>query len=117
MQGNVQVLTAGSVKSSRFLYDPRMETLFDALRDKFDVILIDTPAMLHYSDALAMLPHVDGALLVVNREISDRESLLAVQTQLSTLKARPLGIVVNETNGAHRKRSKRPVTADLVGLL
>ncbi len=91
----ISVMPAGSLRTGRLLYNPTVKQIFDDLRRHYDVILVDSPAMLQFSDAQVLMPSVDGVLLVVDKQQSRRETLEAVQLQLSNMNVKPLGVVVN----------------------
>jgi Mrp family chromosome partitioning ATPase len=71
----------------------------DALRElapKFDVILLDTPAAVPVVDTTILAPLVDGVLLVVRLGKSQREALLTTRNQIDEVRARLIGVVLNE---------------------
>ncbi|KEO81025.1 CpsD/CapB family tyrosine-protein kinase [Tumebacillus flagellatus] len=62
------VLTAGTTppNPAELLGSKAMQDLVAQARDRFDMILIDTPPLLPVTDAQVLAPCVDGALLVVH---------------------------------------------------
>ena len=63
---NIVVIPAGEGAGdvAELLYSPYFKPLLERLEREFDVILIDTPPMLHMADARILATHADGAILV-----------------------------------------------------
>ncbi len=102
---NLYYITCGthSPKPYELLESDSMVSLLDELKSKFDYILIDTPPVLMVSDALAVAPKTDGAVLICRHNVS---YISDVQRSLSTLqfaKANVLGVVVNDYHMATGK--------------
>lgn len=101
----VQVITTGPIppNPTELLGSEQMQLLLAELREAYDVVILDTPALLSVTDAAVLVPFVDGVVLVVARTRSRRESVRAVRHQLSTVNAKTVGVVVNraETNGRY----------------
>jgi polysaccharide biosynthesis transport protein len=62
---------------------------------RFDMVILDTPALLAASDALMLASNVDGVVLVVRHGHTPREAVLAARDDLAHVDARTLGVVVN----------------------
>jgi capsular exopolysaccharide synthesis family protein len=95
----VFVMTAGSTKGtklSQILHSPEIPVLLNRLSNQFDVILIDTPPMLQFSDARLMARYADGVILVVRSGVTERESALAAREQLVQDQIEVLGTVLND---------------------
>ncbi|HEX9166534.1 MAG TPA: hypothetical protein VF862_11550 [Gemmatimonadales bacterium] len=73
---------------------PRMAALLDDARAEFDTVLIDGPPLLPYADVEALLPHVDGVLLVVNAN----QRTPVVRKALARLQAAGARILVTVLN-------------------
>lgn len=80
------------------LDSPRMEALLQQLRGEYDLVLLDTPAWLSVTDAAVLAPMADAVLLVVGCAQTTEAALLAVRQQLSDVKARVAGVVVNRVH-------------------
>jgi len=93
----VQVLTSGPLprNPAELLGSPQMSELITRLRQRYDTVLLDTPAMLSVTDAVVLAPTVDGVILVVSRSQSRREGVRSACRQLADVKARILGVVIN----------------------
>ncbi len=93
----LQLLTSGSLppNPSELLGSPQMKELLDHLRGMFDIILLDTPALLSVSDAAVLVPLVDNILLVVARTRSRKDALYSVRQQLRNVNVESVTVVVN----------------------
>lgn len=74
----------------------RIQQVWDELKDRADMILIDTPPIGLVSDAAQLAPRCDGVLLVLRSGHSRREASQAAKRQLEQVKARILGVVLND---------------------
>ena len=86
----------GSV--SKALYSPRLRELLDGLRDRFDLVLIDTPPLLHLADTRLIAPWTDGIILVLRSGVTDRESALEACERIQADGLTLLGTVLNDWN-------------------
>jgi Mrp family chromosome partitioning ATPase len=75
------------------------------LDDRFDYILFDSPPLLDGSDALALLRHADGYLLVVRHGVTTVDQISAVADELRSLKS--LGVVMNQFSTKIPRRLRR----------
>jgi polysaccharide biosynthesis transport protein len=74
-----------------------MKCAIEELKEQFDVVLLDTPALLSVADAAVVAPLVDQVLLVVACTQTQRSDLRAVNEQLETVKLDAIRLVVNRT--------------------
>ena len=93
----LQLLCSGpsASKPAELLDSRAMSHSIEELRQRFDVVLFDTPAIAAVVDAAILAPGADGVLLVVGREKAREESVRTACQQLADVGARPIGIVVN----------------------
>jgi non-specific protein-tyrosine kinase len=99
----VFVLTSGAPppNPAEMLGSSRMAALVRQLSQQFDVVLLDTPALLAVTDAAMLAPTVDGVLLVVRRGQVRQEAVQATREQLGNVHARLVGLVVNGAEQDH----------------
>jgi succinoglycan biosynthesis transport protein ExoP len=102
----VQVLTSGPLPPdpAELLGSPQMSALIEQLTQQFDMILLDTPAFPAVADVAVLAPSVDGVVLVVGRAQARGEAVRAARQQLTNVKARLVGVVVNRAkqDSSHR---------------
>lgn len=80
---------------SRLLHSPLFETLMREVTGSYDLVIIDTPALLPYSDAQVISQYTDGAILVVKNRNTGTDEALQAKKRLEASKNRVLGIVYN----------------------
>jgi polysaccharide biosynthesis transport protein len=84
--------------SQALLHSERLRELLDLARRQFDVVLIDTPPMMHLADARIVGALVDGVVLVVRSGQTSRESAVSVKNRLAEDGIPVLGVVLNDWN-------------------
>jgi capsular exopolysaccharide synthesis family protein len=103
------VLTAGSSvdKATDLLSSDPMRVLLRTLSEKFEVILLDSPAATVYSDAIAISPLVDGVIVVVEQARTTDNELRNLLASIMYVKANLAGLVVNRAD----RRARTTLTA------
>jgi succinoglycan biosynthesis transport protein ExoP len=93
------LLTAGSAvpNPAELLTSNVMRETLDALRYRFDMVLIDTAPLMLASDTCAMVTMVDGVVLVVGADTPKRNTQRAYQ-RLQYVGAKILGVVLNRVD-------------------
>jgi Mrp family chromosome partitioning ATPase len=94
---NLWLLSGGTVKpeSHSLLNSDRLKPRLQELRKEFDYILIDSPALNLYADALTLGRIADGVVVVVQADSTRRESALKGLQTLREAKIEVLGAVLN----------------------
>jgi capsular exopolysaccharide synthesis family protein len=99
----IYVLPSGPVppNPTELLSLPHMKVIIAKLSGQFDMVLLDSPSLIQFADASTLALLVQDVLLVVGRPQARRETVRAALQQLTEIKVRPVGIVVNqiEENG------------------
>lgn len=99
----LRVLSSGPIppNPSVLLGLPRFGQLVDELRAEADYVVIDTPPVPAGVDTSAIAQVVDGVVLVVDLNRTNREALEATRDQLEQARARLLGVVLNRVPEYH----------------
>lgn len=94
---NLEVMAAGSnsAHSSGLLSSKRIGELLDAMREMYDVIIIDTPSVMRVADARIVASQCDGVVLVVDSGKVKKDILLKARNHLEHAKAQMVGVVLN----------------------
>ena len=94
---NVYVLPSGrsTHNPAELLGLPRMQQVFRDLANWADIVLIDSPPLLEFSDAVTLAPQVDGVALVVSRGRVTTAQVEKALAQLAKVGAERLGVVFN----------------------
>lgn len=101
-QFNLSVLPAGTPGAAPYelIKSPRLETLLDEARRRYDYIVLDTPPFLPVPDCRVIAKHVDGFLTVVAAHQTPRGELARALDLMDPAKV--VGLVFN---GHHARRS------------
>ena len=91
------VMTSGPIppNPSELLSSNTYHLLLDALKKHFDYIVVDSPPSLVVTDAIVLSTRVDGVLLVIDADSTQRGQLRQSADRLREVNANILGVVVN----------------------
>ena len=94
----LDVLVAGGVlppNPPRVLESQAMGTLLDEARDRYDLVVIDTPPLALLPDAFPLLRRADGVLIVSRLRRNRSDVAARFRTTLESANAPVLGVVAN----------------------
>lgn len=93
---NLTILPAGTTppNPTELLGSSAMRELMIELRERFDVIIVDTPPLVPVVDAAIVAPLADGALVVSKVGRATRAQLDSVVTALGAVDARVFGVLL-----------------------
>ncbi|MEW6614745.1 MAG: polysaccharide biosynthesis tyrosine autokinase [Thermodesulfobacteriota bacterium] len=97
---NLKVITSGSLppNPSGLLGSETMQQFLKHLALRFDTIILDSPPVLVVSDASVLASMVDGVILILQSGRLTRELGKRCKEQLEGVKARILGVTINDVN-------------------
>lgn len=104
------VMTPGPLKAlqSTDAMSSRLEDMIADLRRHFDLVVVDSPAILESPDAQRLAAVLDGAVIVARAGHTHHRKVTAARKLVP--KERRLGVVLNESEAgaefAHRRRAK-----------
>ena len=92
----MMVITSGELppNPAELLASARMETILDAMKDKSDIVIIDSPPAI-ISDSIALSPKVDGVLIVIEPGGTRIGPAQVLMEHLQRAGARVVGVVLN----------------------
>jgi len=95
---NLYLITSGATPPSpaMFFESEQFETLISDLREKFDIVLIDTAPASNISDSLLIVQKVDNILFVISLRQSSRKIINKSLNDIKNIFQGPLGIVCNK---------------------
>ncbi len=95
---NLSILTSGtgSDEPTGLLHSPRLELLLNRLESDFDIILIDSPPMLHMADARILAGKAKGVILVFRARTTDRETALTARDLFLHDRVPVIGTILND---------------------
>ncbi len=97
---NLEVLTSGRSRGriTQALHSANLLMLLKVAAKAYDVVLIDTPPMLHITDARIVAGGVDAAILVFRAGVTTREQARDAQALLTRDKVQVIGSILNDFN-------------------
>jgi len=105
------VLTAGDIppNPSELIGSKRMENLILRLKEQYDYIVLDLPPVTAVTDALVATKLVEGVIVVVRSDYSDRNSLNETLRQIQLVNGKVLGFALTcaNSNGSGYGRKYR----------
>jgi capsular exopolysaccharide synthesis family protein len=96
---NLWLLGSGELppNPAELLNGRRIQEVFSALRELFDLVLIDSPPVLPVTDSVLLAKDADATLLIVAAGQTSRSDLQRAAEKLAQVNARVVGMVLNET--------------------
>lgn len=100
----LDVLTSGpgSADLSNLLYSSRVAELFEIVRRNYDVVLVDTPPMMHMPDARILARYANGVMLVVRAGTTTRDTAMLVKQRFDNDGTPVIGAILNHWNASSR---------------
>ncbi len=95
----------GSEEVVELLHSPLVGDLLARLSREFDMVLIDTPPMLHMADARIFARQADGAILVLRAASTAREQAEDARNLFESDRVRLLGTILNRFDPTAEGRS------------
>lgn len=97
----LSLLTCGTLptNASNLLSGIRMRSLLTTLKERFELVILDTPPVLATADAGILGSLTDGVLLVVRAGQTDRSAAQRAIAQLGSSGAHVFGVVLNDPKG------------------
>ena len=94
---NLNILTGGSstTNPAELISSAEMATLLVKLKEKFDLILVDSPPVLAVADPAILAPKTDGIILVYRVGKTARSVILRAKTQLIDSGVSVKGVILN----------------------
>lgn len=97
---NLYLLPSGNIppNPAELIGSERTSYIISLLKQKFDLVIIDTSPVLPASDALMLAPQTDGVVFVVQAGGANRKIVKDVVHQLQNSKANVLGVSINQAD-------------------
>ncbi|HVI01446.1 MAG TPA: polysaccharide biosynthesis tyrosine autokinase [Enhygromyxa sp.] len=102
----LQVLTCGRIPENpaELIESAAYRKVMAELRERFDVVIIDSPPALPVTDPLLLAPQVDGVVMVARCRSTTRIDIQRALTQLRQGDNNLLGVVLNELDARDEGR-------------
>jgi len=97
---NLHFLPSGRLpRTSLGVLDPkRIGELVASLKQKYDMVIFDTPPLVGISDSSVLAKEMDGVVLVVQYRKYPRDMIIRAKQMLDTLGVQQVGVVLNNIN-------------------
>jgi capsular exopolysaccharide synthesis family protein len=99
---NLFVVGCGPIppNPAELLLDPKLDDLFRELKQRFDVIIIDTAPIGLVSDAIELGMHADAAVYIVRHNYTYKKQVQLVDELYKGNKLPQLSIIINDVKGS-----------------
>jgi capsular polysaccharide biosynthesis protein/Mrp family chromosome partitioning ATPase len=93
---NLSIVPIGQFANNSFdlLSSPRMEEIIKLYRTKADIVLIGSPSLSTYADALILASMVDGVVIGIRKDVTRRSMLDDLLSSLETFDVNVIGTVL-----------------------
>lgn len=100
----LDIITSGRIPSnpSEILDSDNMERLLKNLKENYDYVILDSPAILEVADAQILSSKVDGTILVARLEKTKKNNIINAGELLNQVKANIIGTVLNRVKTKHK---------------
>jgi len=97
---NLFLVTSGVLppNPSELLASNKMKNTLDDLKKKFDLVIIDSPPVIAVTDAAVLSTKVDGTILIVSAERTNRDAISRADSLLKSVNCKLLGALLNGVN-------------------
>ncbi len=93
----LSLMPSGSgTDQTELVHGPAVADIFDRLTANFDVILVDTPPMLHMADARVFARNAHGAILIIRSGTTTRDAAVLARDLLDGDGVRLVGAILND---------------------
>jgi tyrosine-protein kinase Etk/Wzc len=101
---NLSLLCCGTLppNPSEMLGSNAMKDLIERLKEKFDIILFDSPPVVAVTDAAVLSTQIDGTILIISANETTRKAVVRAETLLKNVRAKILGAVLNNVKAEGR---------------
>jgi capsular exopolysaccharide synthesis family protein len=95
---NLHVMLCGPKppNPAELLGTERFKQMLEALKEKYDYVIIDTPPLGSMIDAAIVASLADGTIMLIEYNTVDYKKAVVVKEQLEKANARILGVVINK---------------------
>lgn len=102
---NLDILTSGKIppNPSEMLASSAMTSLIEKLKEKYDIVILDSAPIGAVTDAQILATKVDGSILVTRAERTKRDVVLEAKSSLEKVGANILGCVLHAVKNTKGK--------------
>jgi capsular exopolysaccharide synthesis family protein len=103
---NLTYLASGNdfANAARLFYSAKFEELMARLRQEYDFVIFDTPALASFNDGFLVGSKADAIILVVKMGMTKLRSIKRIREQFEKSNTKFLGILLNKVNKSDYKK-------------
>jgi tyrosine-protein kinase Etk/Wzc len=96
--GVMDYLTSGKLHPGEYglVASEAMQALLSAVREEYDLVIVDTPPVNVIADAAILAAKADGVILIARVGVTESQALSYAVEQLRNVRAPLLGVVLND---------------------
>ncbi len=104
---NLNILPCGSspVAPAEILGTEELKKLFSKLRERYDIVIIDSPPILAVADAVIIAPKTDGVILIYKVGKTASAALMRTKMQLEAVNVPCKGVILNNISAQIEMRT------------
>ncbi|MCP4411456.1 MAG: polysaccharide biosynthesis tyrosine autokinase [Gammaproteobacteria bacterium] len=94
---DLSIITCGIIppNPSEILESTSLEKFCDTVRDKFDIVIFDTPPAMTVTDAVVLSKNMDGVILTIKSGSTAKNTVKRCISKLTSSKCEVLGAIIN----------------------
>jgi len=102
---NLDILPSGKIppNPSEMLSSIAMTTLIEKLKERYDIIILDSAPLKAVTDAQILSTKVDGTILVIRAQRTNKESVIEAKNLLTKVGANIIGAVLHAVENTRGK--------------
>lgn len=100
---NFSMIFSGPIppNPSEILDGERFKHLIETVKEKFDIVIIDTPPMGSVIDAAVIAKNCDGGIIVINSGQASYRQIRKTKEQLERADSKIIGCVLNKVDASN----------------
>jgi len=105
---NIDIITAGPISPNptELILSPRLKELFQALKERYDYILVDTSSYQDSLDALYLMQYADTNLIILTEGSSKKSTIHHLEKTIAEKNLTNIGLVIRSPLKNEKKISK-----------
>ncbi len=94
-EAELDVIPAGPASRRACDLMEQMNPVFEAAAREYDLVIVDSPPVLGFAEALELAPSVDGVVLITRAEDTQRKAVDEALLRLNDVRANVVGAILN----------------------
>ena len=97
---NLHILTNGTVppNPAELITSNNMKTLLELLKNMYDMVILDAPSCVNFSDSIALSSMADSTILVIESKTTKAGEAKKTISQIKDVGGKIIGVILNKTH-------------------